>query len=427
MTASDADRNRFLEMLFVAQEENPGARIVIKTHPETAQGLRDGYFDQVQPSDKIEIYDKPISPWRLFEGPIGVYTVSSQMGFEAIFTGHKPRVFGQPFYAGWGLTTDEFPVQRRQRTLTRAQLFAATMLLYPKWYNAYEDRLATCEEAAEALITQTRAWREDHKGWVAGGMRLWKRGPLQKFYGQHQRMIFQDDPVKARQAERAELRLDQVMRANELIHTLKNQGISKYNLGGTAPTLPDGERVLVVGQVEDDASIRLGAGEISTNRDLLENARAARPDAVLIYKPHPDVVSGLRTGGFDASGIADLVLPVADISALLDEVSELWTMTSLTGFEALLRGVHVVTTGAPFYAGWGLTQDLGDVPPRRRAQVSLAGLAHAALIDYPRYFDPKTGLACPVEVAITRLAEGSIPRSSPNRVIAVEIAGRVRI
>jgi capsular polysaccharide export protein len=96
----------------------------------------------------------------------------------------------------------------------------------------------------------------------------------------------------------------------------------------------------------------------------------------------------------------------------LDEVSELWTMTSLTGFEALLRGVHVVTTGAPFYAGWGLTQDLGDVPPRRRAQVSLAGLAHAALIDYPRYFDPKTGLACPVEVAITRLAEGGIPQSS---------------
>lgn len=482
VTASDADRNRFLEMLFVAQEENPGARIVIKTHPETSQGLRDGYFGQVEPSDKVEIYDKPISPWRLFEGAIGVYTVSSQMGFEAIFTGHKPRVFGQPFYAGWGLTTDEFPVQRRQRTLTRAQLFATTMLLYPKWYNAYEDRLATCEEAAEALIAQTRAWREDHKGWVASGMRLWKRGPLQKFYGQHQRMIFQDDPVKARQAERpwmvwagkaevgqddavrvedgfirskglgaklvpplslvtddigiyydpsrpsrlehliaelAELRLDQVIRANELIHTLKNQGISKYNLGGTAPTLPDGERVLVVGQVEDDASIRLGAGELFTNRELLENARAARPDAVLIYKPHPDVVSGLRTGDFDASGIADLVLPDADISALLGEISELWTMTSLTGFEALLRGVHVVTTGAPFYAGWGLTQDLGDVPPRRRAQVSLAGLVHAALIDYPRYFDPKTGLACPVEVAIKRLAEGGIPRSSAaNRLLS---------
>ena len=39
VTASGADRNRFLEMLFVAQEEHPGAHILIKTHPETVQGL----------------------------------------------------------------------------------------------------------------------------------------------------------------------------------------------------------------------------------------------------------------------------------------------------------------------------------------------------------------------------------------------------
>ena len=176
---------------------------------------------------------------------------------------------------------------------------------------------------------------------------------------------------------------------------------------------------MVVGQVEDDASIRCGAGEIATNPTLLENARAARPDAVLIYKPHPDVTAGLRTGAFDATGLADLVVQDADISALLGQVSELWTMTSLTGFEALLRGVHVVTTGAPFYAGWGLTQDLGDVPPRRRAEVSLAGLVHATLIDYPRYFDPKTGLACPVEVAVKRLAEGDVPHpTSLNRLIS---------
>ncbi|MFT5632068.1 MAG: capsular polysaccharide export protein [Gammaproteobacteria bacterium] len=480
--ASGADRNSFLEMLFVAQEENPGARIVIKTHPETARGLRDGYFGGVEHSDTISFVDTPISPWRLFEGAIGIYTVSSQMGFEAIFTGHKPRVFGQPFYAGWGLTVDEFPVQRRQRTLTRAQLFAASMLLYPKWYDVYEDRLATAGEAAEAMIAQTRTWREDRQGWIASGMRLWKRGPLQKVYGQHKRMIFEDNPIKARQADRpwmvwagkadvghhdavrvedgfirsrglgaelvpplslvtddigiyydpsrpsrleqmiahrAEMRLDQIARADALIQSLTSQGISKYNLGGTAVELPKGERVLVVGQVEDDASIRLGAGEISTNRALLENARAAHPDAVLIYKPHPDVTAGLRTGAFDASDLADLVLPDADISTLLTEVSELWTMTSLTGFEALLRGVHVVTTGAPFYAGWGLTQDLGDVPPRRRADVTLAGLVHATLIDYPRYFDPKTGLACPVEVAVKRMANGDIPHPNAlNRLVS---------
>jgi capsular polysaccharide export protein len=480
--ASGADRNRFLEMLFVAQDENPGARILIKTHPETAQGLRQGYYSAADQNGQIDFCDSAISPWALFEGATRVYTVSSQMGFEAIFAGHRPRLFGQPFYAGWGLTDDEFPVQRRQRTLTRAQLFAGAMMLYPKWYDVHDDRLASAEEAAEALIAQTRSWRADHKGWVASGMRLWKRAPLQKVFGQHKRMIFLDDPAQARQtqrpwmvwagkaqvghhdavrvedgfvrsrglgaelvpplslvtddlgiyydpsrpsrlehwiAQRAALRVDQQLRAEALIRTLTSQGISKYNLGGDMPMLPEGHRVLVIGQVEDDASIRCGAEDITTNQGLLKAARDAHPDAVVIYKPHPDVEAGLRDGAFDASGLADLVATQTDISALLSEVQELWTMTSLTGFEALLRGVKVVTTGAPFYAGWGLTTDKGDVPPRRCAEPTLAGLVHATLIDYPRYFDPKTGFACTVEVAVKRLNTGDIPHPSAlNRLIS---------
>jgi capsular polysaccharide export protein len=220
-------------------------------------------------------------------------------------------------------------------------------------------------------------------------------------------------------AQRATLRPDQQLRVDALIRTLTSQGISKYNLGGDLPTLPEGHLVLVVGQVEDDASIRCGAGQIATNRELLKAARVAHPDAVLIYKPHPDVEAGLRDGAFDASGLADIVASQADISALLSEVQELWTMTSLAGFEALLRGVKVVTTGAPFYAGWGLTTDKGDVPPRRRAEPSLLGLVHATLIDYPRYFDPKTGLACTVEVAVRRLNKGEIPHPTAlNRLMS---------
>ena len=94
-------------------------------------------------------------------------------------------------------------------------------------------------------------------------------------------------------------------------------------------------------------------------------------------------------------------------------------MTSLLGFEALLRGIKVTTMGAPFYAGWGLTTDLGAVPARRGARPSLAGLVHASLIDYPRYVDPITGLACPVEVAVERLATGETAQSGPlNRILA---------
>lgn len=470
--ASGADRGRFLEMLVFAQEEHPGARVIIKTHPETAQGFRAGYFGPEDENDRISLLDDAVSPQALFEGAVGVYTVSSQLGFEAIFAGHKPRVFGKPFYAGWGLTTDEFPVQRRQRVLTRAQLFAAAMILYPKWYDPHHDRLCDLEIAINAFAAQTRAWREDRHGWDAHGMRLWKRRPLQQFFGGVKPMRFIGDGAKAAPSarrqmiwaskateahdgalrvedgfvrsrglgaelvpplslvcddlgiyydpsrpsrlekwieRRSRLRPDQRARAQNLIAALTDAGLSKYNLGGAKTALPPGRRILVPGQVEDDASILTGTDIVRSNAALLAAARAGNADAVIVYKPHPDVEAGLRSGVVEAPD-ADVVVHKADPVALLAQVDAVWTMTSLMGFEALLRGVPVVTLGAPFYAGWGLTEDRGDVPPRRRAEVTLEGLVHAALIDYPRYLDPETGLPCPVEVVVARLAAGDVPR-----------------
>jgi capsular polysaccharide export protein len=484
VTASGADRSHFLEMLVFAQQENPGARILIKTHPETAKGYRAGHFGPDDTNDRITLLTDPVSPWTLFEGAVRVYTVSSQMGFEAIFAGHKPRVFGQPFYAGWGLTDDEFPVQRRQRKLTRAQIFAAAMILYPVWYDPHRDQLCDLETTIEALAAKTRAWREDHKGWTASAMRMWKRRPLQRFFGAWSPVVFEDDPARARNAgkpwmvwagkadighgdalrvedgflrsrglganlipplslvcddlgiyydprqpsrlekwieTRQTLRPDQRQRAERLITALRQGGLSKYNLGGTAEleNLPEGRRILVPGQVEDDASIKTGTDEVSTNLGLLQAARAANPDAVILYKPHPDVEAGLRGGAVDAAELADVVLRHANPIAILDHVDEVWTMTSLLGFEALVRGVQVVTLGAPFYAGWGLTDDRGDVPPRRRADLTIEGLVYAALIDYPRYFDPLSGSACPVEVVVERLRDGGVPHPGmANRLLA---------
>ncbi|MFN3211376.1 MAG: capsular polysaccharide biosynthesis protein, partial [Roseovarius sp.] len=221
---------------------------------------------------------------------------------------------------------------------------------------------------------------------------------------------------------RATLRPDQDLRAERLIACLVSRGVSKYNLGLDLPDLPEGTRVLVPGQVEDDASIRTGAGDIATNLALLQAARAAHPGAALLYKPHPDVEAGLRRGVVPRSEIDRLgatSLPRTDPAALLGHVDHVFTMTSLLGFEALLRGVPVTTTGTPFYAGWGLTTDTGPVPPRRTARPGLHGLVHAALIDYPRYFDPVTGTACPVEVVLDRLATGDIPHpGAANRLLA---------
>lgn len=483
--ASNADRDRFREMLVFAMEEHPGARILIRTHPETQAGYRAGYFGPEDASDRVTFCDAEVSPWTLLDGAVGVYTVSSQMGFEAILAGHRPRVFGQPFYAGWGLSLDEAAPPRRQRRLTRAQLFAAAMVLYPKWYDPFNDCLCPLERALDVVEAGARAWREDSRGWVASGMRLWKRKPLQGFYGRNKQIVFEDDPKRAQEkadaldrrhmvwankapetqtavrvedgflrsrglgadlvppvslvtddigiyydptrpsrlealiAGRETLRTDQTARASALIRNIVNSGLSKYNLGQDLPDLPEGHRLLVPGQVEDDASILTGTQAVTTNRALLEAARTARPDAVILYKPHPDVEAGLRKGAVEVDGLADVVLGRTDPAALLEQVDEVWTMTSLLGFEALLRGVPVTVLGTPFYAGWGLTTDLGAVPARRRARPTLEGLVHAALIDYPRYVDPATGAPCPVEVVVDRLASAFPARRGPaNRVLA---------
>jgi capsular polysaccharide export protein len=154
-----------------------------------------------------------------------------------------------------------------------------------------------------------------------------------------------------------------VARARRLSAQLVTRGITKYNLAGTGPAIavPSGRRkILVPGQVEDDLSIEFGGGDIRTNLALLAEARAANPDAYILYKPHPDVMAGHRKGAIpeaEARRFADAVVPDASTAALLDLVDELHTMTSLAGFEALLRGRRVVVYGRPFYAGWGLTID----------------------------------------------------------------------
>ena len=474
---SGASAQTFRQMLDTALIENPDTRIVIRSHPETALGLRPGHFSPADATGRVSLLTTPVSPHKLLKNAAAVYTVSSQLGFEAILHGHRPRVFGQPFYAGWGLTQDKQPIPRRTRQLTVAQLFAGAMLAAPLWYDPCRDRLCTLEEAIHQLHAETRAWREDRFGHVAAGMRLWKRGRLQAVFGATTPLRFRDDPAAADaeatvtnrklliwagkvppgfQPKAPTLRVEdgflrsrglgaelvpplslvaddlgiyydptrpsrletliatpltpaQRSRADALIQRLKALGLTKYNLGGAAPALPQGHRILVPGQVEDDASIRFGAGTIRTNLALLQAARSANPGAVILYKPHPDVEAGLRPGAVQATGLADLTLSKTDPAMLLPHVQEVWTMTSLIGFEALLRGLPVTTFGAPFYAGWGLTRDLGPVPSRRSARPDLAQLTHAALIAYPRYWDPVSRRPCPVEVALDRLASGDIP------------------
>jgi len=498
-----AGRAAFQAMLAKACAENPGARIVIKSHPETLQNLRPGHFSATDAQGRISLFTQPVSPWHLLAGAKAVYTMSSQLGFEAILAGHRPRVFGQPFYAGWGLSDDEVSFPRRRRARSPEQLFAAAMILAPTWYDPCRDRLCSFEDALNQLEAETRAWREDRRGYVAVGMRMWKRGRLQAVFGrQHPIRFTKDAPGAVAEAAARnrdlliwagkeppkiddnatftgvirrvedgflrskglgadlvpplslvsddlgiyydpsrESRLERLLtiplsdaaiaRADRLRARVVETRLSKYNLvGRPLPELGAGHRILVPGQVENDASIRMGAGAIRTNFALIKATREGNPDAIIIYKPHPDVEAGLRPGRIDPGALKHLVTYVAagtDPIDLIDAVDEIWTLTSLLGFEALLRGKPVTCLGAPFYAGLGLTLDLGPAIARRQNMLpkpTLAHLIHAALIDYPRYFDPVSKRPCPVEVAVDRLSRAVLPHQSPALRILAKLQGQ---
>ena len=207
-------------------------------------------------------------------------------------------------------------------------------------------------------------------------------------------------------------------RAAALRESIVARGISKYNLRATTPmpALPAGRRVVLVpGQVEDDASVRAVRGPVAGNLALLRAVRAAEPEAFLVFKPHPDLVAGFRRGRLsagDLAGLADAVITDQPLPALLAHVEAVHTLTSLAGFEALLRGVPVTTWGQPAYAGWGLTEDREPIA-RRSRRLGLDELVAGMLILYPRYLDPVTRLPCTPEILLDRLDDPALWRASP--------------
>ncbi|HIC9381324.1 TPA: capsular polysaccharide biosynthesis protein, partial [Campylobacter jejuni] len=194
-------------------------------------------------------------------------------------------------------------------------------------------------------------------------------------------------------------------RAKNIIKILLENRFSKYN-GLKHENLKInakiGQKVILIpAQVEDDASMILGGFGLST-LDLLKEVRTKNQDAYIIFKPHPDVLSGNRVGLKDETLIlefCDEVVKDCSIDSAIKIADEIHTITSTSGFDALLRAKKVFTYGMPFYAGWGLTKDKHKCA-RRTRKLSLEELVAGALITYPRYINPKTKTLCEIEVCL---------------------------
>lgn len=477
-------------MLEAALDEHPDAEVVVKTHPDVLSGKRASCLPNLaryRSDARVRVVAESCNPHDLFEQVEHVYVATSQMGLEALFWGRAVTCFGQPFYAGWGLTDDRHPaltkeVARRRGEASLAQVFHAAYLDYTRYVTPDGSDRCELESVLEHLTLQRSVFARNAGHYVCVQVPRWRRSVMSSYLRTPQgepSFVSRDDSMRpseqdtkvliwGRVGEERAQALAQRWRAplhrmedgflrsvglgsdftlpaslvidtrgiyydprvpSDLEHMLVHDDfpeaeleraralrlailasrVSKYNVGAEPLRLtgrrPEQRVALVPGQVEDDASIRCGTVDICTNEALLRAARAARPDAYIIYKPHPDVVSGNRQGQVHrASEIADLVVEDAKLADCLDVADEVHTMTSLVGFEALLRELAVHVYGLPFYAGWGLTQDRYPHARRTRSR-TLDELVAATLIRYPRYMDPRHGFFVTPEDVVALLSE----------------------
>ena len=479
-----ADADAFERMLDAALAEHPGREIVVKLHPDAHADPRKRHFspDALATRDRVSVLTDRCDVVGLIERAAAVYTVTSQVGFEALMWAKPVRCFGMPFYAGWGLTDDALDAPEGRGTASLEALVHAALVDYPRYWHPV--RRAECSpEDAMALVGLNKALRNALPEWLAAfdfspwkkpfirqfltgsavrftgdpdslaadeGVVLWGRKPVPEGLEDRPAFWIEDgflrsvglgadlvrplslvvdgpgiyyDATRASGLETYLVTHDwtdaERARAKALRDTIIGMRLTKYNLEGQGWTRPATDRpvLLVVGQVADDQSMKLGSPDLKTSGALLKRVRAENPRSYILYKPHPDVVAALREGGADdrdAAALADEIVADVDPLALIDAVDEVHVMTSLMGFEALMRGRKVVCHGLPFYAGWGLTEDrLGC--ERRSRTLLLDELVDAALIAYPRYFDEASGLFAAPEDMLAKLTEPGTSLKSRGR------------
>lgn len=140
------------QMLTMARDENPGASLYLKIHPDVLNGLKKSDIDVLSVQKDFIILDQDVNAMSLLKLMDKVYTKTSQMGFEALLLDKEVVCFGMPFYAGWGLTDDRVKCERRNRHVSTIEIFAAAYILYPIYYNPYTHSPSNIIETLNTIV-----------------------------------------------------------------------------------------------------------------------------------------------------------------------------------------------------------------------------------------------------------------------------------
>ncbi|MCC4264613.1 hypothetical protein LL240_09090 [Oceanimonas baumannii] len=178
-------------------------------------------------------------------------------------------------------------------------------------------------------------------------------------------------------------------KAKHCLSIIERFSLSKYNppVSNKENDLKIKKRIAVLGQVDNDAAIKFGNPDGWTSKSLVELAYYENPDCEILYRPHPEVYKGYQKSKLRSKSIekiAKISSPEENIISFIDKCDHIYTITSLTGLEALIRGKKVTIVGTPFYAGWGPTDDRVSI--KRNRKLSVNEIFYISYIIYPQYF-----------------------------------------
>jgi capsular polysaccharide export protein len=210
----------------------------------------------------------------------------------------------------------------------------------------------------------------------------------------------------------------EIDRVKHLIHSIVENKITKYNYQ-SLEMKRFGKRknkILVVDQAYGDYSVYKSGATEQVFLQMLNDALIENQDADILVKVHPDMIAnpnraGAKSGGYFGNMNLDnprIIIIKEEINpfVILEQVQKVYVCTSQLGFEALMSKKQVIIYGVPFYAGWGITIDRGDIEAlqrRKNTKRTLEELFWFSYIWYSRYYDPVLKKECSLESILIQL------------------------
>ncbi len=386
-----------------------------------------------------------------------IRVVTSQVGFEGLLFDKKVMCYGASFYSFYGLTEDRMLIQNIKKNRSLAEVFIGLNLYCTRYFLNHEEinllqhlhilslqKRHQCQE--KIVFMDTKLWKKDTLDHFCNQNTSFTYQSFEEIkksnfpyrfstWGFKKNMLELNKPIymiedgfirsnglgsnlakplslifdekgiyfNPQQMSSLEEMINQetltsyeIETAQKIRNILIEKKMTKYNVGieDIPAYIQEGGFILVLGQVEDDASIEFGSIDFKTNLALLKHICQQNTDKKIIFKNHPDVISGNRKGLVTDEEVKSIlhsnlwIENSINVAYLLDNCAELHVNTSTAGLEALIRGKPVHVYGGAFYSGYGMTLDHFDFSAqyhRKRKTISIDEFIAFAYMLYPRY------------------------------------------